>query len=111
MDITFRSKKLERQCNDFRLLQKEHGLTRARKIRQRLDELRASDNLEVISRLPAARAHELGGDRNGQISVDLDHPFRLIFVPNHAPAPSKEDGGLDWSKVTKIIIFEIVDPH
>ncbi len=111
MDIIFSSRKFERQCNEWRLLQKEHGEKRAKRIRQRLDELFAAENLDDISRFPPARAHELTGDRAGQISLDLDHPYRLIIAPNHNPHPTKEDGGLDWSQVTQIIILEIADTH
>jgi len=38
------------------------------------------------------------------LSVDLDHPHRLIFLPDHDPVPLLPDGGLDWSRVTAIMI-------
>lgn len=111
MDIIFSTKKLEKECNDSRLLQKKHGTERAKRLRRRLDELRAANNLEEMRFLPQARAHELHGDRAGQISLDLDHPYRMIIEPAHDPIPSKEDGGLDWMKVTIVLILEIVDTH
>lgn len=111
MDILFKSKKLEKQCNDFRLLVRYYGQTRARKIRQRLDDLLAASSLAEINKLPPARCHELVGDRAGQLSVDLDHPYRLILIPANDPTPRKEDGGLDWSKVTAIEIQGIEDTH
>jgi len=43
--------------------------------------------------------------------VDLDHPYRLIFVPDHNPVPKREDGGLDWSRVTAVIILGVEDTH
>jgi len=43
--------------------------------------------------------------------VDLEHPYRLLFVPAHSPVSTKEDGGLDWAGVTEIEIIEIVDTH
>jgi len=51
------------------------------------------------------------GNRHGQISVDLDHPYRLFFIPANAPFPRREGGGLDWEAVTEIEIVEIEDPH
>ncbi|MCX6346155.1 MAG: hypothetical protein NT018_13975 [Armatimonadetes bacterium] len=51
------------------------------------------------------------GDRQGQISVDLDGPYRLFFVVANDPIPLLPDGGLDWDKVTAIEIVEIGDPH
>ena len=78
---------------------------------QRLQELRDADVLEVIRLFPQADCHELKGDRKGQLAVSVQYPFRLIFeVANH-PVPAKEDGGLDWTRVTAIRILEIIDYH
>ena len=74
-------------------------------------ELRAAQTLADMSRLPPARCHELGLDRKGQLSVDLAHPYRLIFMPDHDPVPAKPDGGLDWTEVTRVLIVEVVDTH
>ena len=51
------------------------------------------------------------GDRAGQLSVDLKHPYRLYFFPANDPIPKTKDGGLDWCKITEIEIIEIIDPH
>ncbi|WP_435051706.1 type II toxin-antitoxin system RelE/ParE family toxin [Desulfolithobacter dissulfuricans] len=83
----------------------------ARKLQQRLMELKAASTLDDISRLPPARCHELTGNRKGQLSVDLEHPYRLLFVPAHNPLPTKEDGGVDWASITEIEIIGIVDTH
>ena len=111
MDIFFSTKKLEKEFNDSNLLQRRHGPRRAKLIRRRLDELRAADSLFFLRQLPAARCHELKGDRAGQLSVDLDHPYRLIFKPFDNPIPQKPDGGLDWTRITKIMIVDIEDTH
>jgi len=50
-------------------------------------------------------------DRAGQLSLDLDGPYRLIFKPAHDPVPAKPDGGLDWSGVTAVSILEVRDTH
>ena len=43
--------------------------------------------------------------------MDLAHPFRLIFVPNHDPIPLRDDGGIDRDRITAITITEVVDYH
>jgi len=43
--------------------------------------------------------------------VDLDHPYRLIFVPNYNSVPVLPDGGLDWLKITAIKILGVEDTH
>jgi len=74
-------------------------------------ELSAARNLADMAKLPAARCHELTADKKGQISVDLQHPYRFLFIPANVPLPRKPDGGLDWAAVTEIEIVEIADPH
>lgn len=110
MEIIFHSAKFAKECQNQALLQQRHGTIRARRLRQRLDDLRAAVNLEVMRTLPG-RCHELKGDRAGQVSLDLDHPYRLIFEPANDPLPLKDDGGLDWSQVTIIRVIGVEDTH
>jgi len=114
LDISFKNAKLEKDFNEGKQLEKVHGSLRAKKIRIRLAELRAAVSLYVFwpPKSPPSRCHELTqGERKGQLSVDLDHPYRLIFVPNHNPVPVKPDGGLDWKQVTAILITGVEDTH
>ena len=113
MDISFKSTKFGEEFNEGKKLKKVHGSRRAKMISIRLAELRAAVSLYDLG--PPydgpGRCHELTGNRKGQLSIDLDHPYRLIFLPNHKPIPLKSDGGLDWKKVTAIIITGIEDTH
>ncbi len=111
MNIIFKSSKFHKECNDSKLLQKRYGTLRAKLIRRRLDDLYAAPTLETIRLLPQTRCHELHGDRAGQLSVDLDHPYRLIFEPADNPIPRKDDGGLDWNRVTTVSILGVEDIH
>lgn len=110
MNITFDDRKLEKECNDLSRLTRRYGDGRAKLIRRRLDELRAAETLEDLRFLPGPRCHELTGNRAGQLSVDLDHPYRLLFVPVE-PVPTKPDGGLNWSQVTSIVVMGVEDTH
>jgi toxin HigB-1 len=109
LNISFTDKKFEQQCNEQRQLVKKQGALRAKKITQRLGLLRAAHNLADLG--PFGRCHELKGDRSGQLALDLDHPYRLIFIPDHDPMPCKADGGLDWQRVTAITILGVEDYH
>jgi len=109
MDIAFRREKLRKICSDGRLLAKEYGRERAVKIQLRLDQLRAARTLSEMATFPAARCHELQGERRGQLAVDLVHPWRLIFTP--LEWIERDLGGLDWTKVEAIVIEDIVDYH
>ena len=111
MEIYFKTRKLKKSCSSERAMRKDFGVRLAKKIAARLHELQTAEFLNEISRVPPARCHELSGDRKGQLSVDLQHPYRLIFIPANDPIPIKKDGGLDWENVDEVEIVEIVDPH
>jgi proteic killer suppression protein len=111
MKLFFRSSKFQKLCNTDKAMLTQLGEKRARKLKQRLMELQAADTLQQIARVPPPRCHELSADRQGQLSVDLDHPYRLIFIPADDPTPTREDGGLDWARVTAVELLEIADTH
>lgn len=113
MEISFTSKKLQKACNSDAELLRQYGKNCARKIRIRLDDLAAASTLQAF-RPPtglAGRCHELVGDRQGQLSLDLEHPLRLIFVPAGEGVQRKPDGGLDWNSVTAVEIIGVEDTH
>ena len=87
------------------------GARGAAKLKQRMMELSAADTLSVISHLPPARCHELTGRLAGTFSIDLEHPFRLLFIPADDPVPLSEDGGIDRARVREIEIVDIKDTH
>jgi proteic killer suppression protein len=83
----------------------------AKKVNQRMMELRAAANLQVMKTIPAANCHELKGDRQGEFAVDISGNFRLIFEPDHSPVPRKADRSIDCIKVTDIMISDTRDYH
>jgi plasmid maintenance system killer protein len=111
MRIFFKTRKLQKICSESSRSQKQLGAKCGRKLQQRLMELKAAQNLADISRLRPARCHELTGDRAGQLFVDLEHPYRLLFIVANDPYPERQGGGVDWDGVTEIEIIEIVDTH
>ena len=110
MEIAFQTARLKKECGDFKLLRKAHGEHRARLIRRRLDAITAAVVMEDLRNAPG-RLHELRGDRQGQLSLDLDGPYRLIVVPAHNPVPVRAGGGMDWTRITGVTILGIEDTH
>lgn len=110
MDVAFKNRKLEKLAANQKERVKKLGPENARRFQQRISELLAATCLEDLRHAPG-RIHELKGDRKGQLSSDLVHPLRLIFVPTNQPPPRKEDGGLNWEEITTIEILEITDTH
>ena len=89
---------------------KAYGRNCARKIGVRLDDLQAAANLGAFKTLPG-RCHELKGDKKGKLSLDLEHPLRLIFEPSSDDVNKKEDGGMDWNLVKAVQIIDVEDTH
>lgn len=108
MEINFKDKKLKDLCEQQSLAQRKLGTKMAQKLKVRLADLMAASS---VSELVAGRPHPLMGDLAGQFALDLVQPQRLVFEPNHEPIPRTEDGGIDWSQVTRINILWIGDYH
>jgi len=111
VDIAFRNKILKKAFNSEKELKKQFGSEKARLIMRRMAVLRASPVLAEVPHKKPERRHELSGKRSGQFAVDLKHPFRLIFKPDHEPLSRKDDGGLDLTQITAIKILEVEDYH
>ncbi|WP_293649788.1 type II toxin-antitoxin system RelE/ParE family toxin [Thiolapillus sp.] len=113
MDISFSSRHLEKQLNQERGMVKAFGPQRAKRLKIVLTALRAAPCLGVFAPpySPPHRCHELTGNRKGKLSLDLDGPYRLLLSPAHNPLPERQEGGLDWHKVTAIKIHGVEDTH
>ncbi len=98
MYITFKNKKLEKICTDAKTADRTYGKRMSAKIKQRMDEIRAADTVEMMIRFHIGRCHSLTQDRNGQYAVDLVHPYRLVFETN-------------GDEIQIANILEIVDYH
>ncbi len=110
--IVIRDKKLRRAIQDDRLRQRLYGKEMAQKIRVRMESLDGAESLADFWPPTSGpeRCHELIGDATGKFSIDLKHPYRLIFIPINAPAlPEGSDEKQRWSSITEIEILGIED--
>lgn len=108
MEITYATKEIRRLCEEEKHQLRQLGKERSRRLKNRLNELRAKGN---VSELQLGRPHELTEDRAGQYSVDLDGPRRLLFESTELPPPALPAGGIDWQQVKSIRILGIEDTH
>ena len=91
-------------------LVRKFGKKGASKVGQRVGQLADAETLGDFRHLPG-HCHELKGNLKGQLALNLDGPYRLLFQPDHDPLPLTKEGGLDWNLVTRVKILEIVDYH
>jgi|SRR5699024_1686415 len=110
MELSYKSNKLKKCLTKDKKLRKAFG-SRAKKVKQRINQLKAADDLWTISKMPQLYLHPHKGRNKGLWSIDVKNNWRMLFSINHNPIPVKDDGGVDLKKVFQIRIEEIVDPH
>ena len=110
MKIDFLNAKNKAFFEDLRQVAKAHGTEVSKRLKTRLDDLDAAQNMEQMRNLPG-HWEELKNKRAGQFSARLHGGMRLIVRPQKHPPPTKPDGGLDWSAIENIYIVEMVDYH
>lgn len=98
MDITYRNNKIKKVCTDAKKAEISYGSEMACKIHQRIDEIKAADTVETLIQFRLGRCHPLSQNRKGQYSMDLVHPYRLVFEKN-------------GDEIQIANILEIVDYH
>jgi plasmid maintenance system killer protein len=109
LEVFFDDPDLAEACASEKELRKKCGVVRAKKIQQRLKDLRSAATLANMRTLPG-RCHELRENLAGLLSLDLDHPYRLLFRPA-SDGEAGPGGGLEWSAVTAVAIVSVADTH
>ena len=80
MEIKYKNRNLKKICTNADIARRNYGEQMAKKIHQRIDNIIAADSVEMLVLCRLGRCHPLHGDRKGQYSMDLIHPYRLIFT-------------------------------
>lgn len=79
LEITYKTKKIEKICTDAKTAEKTYGRNMAEKIQQRIQEIYSADTVETMVKYHIGRCHPLKQNRKGQYAVDLVHPYRMVF--------------------------------
>lgn len=114
MEIYIVHKKLRKAAEDEAVCKKLFGSDMAKKIELRLAALRAADSLGDFwpPKSGPERCHELKGELAGTFSVDVKHPYRLLFKPSdETPSDDRSDEQKRWKAITSIDILTIEDTH
>lgn len=112
MNVEIPNKKLKRTIENDAARIKHFGMEMAKKIRLRMGALIAAESLCDFwpPYSGPERCHELKGDLAGFFSIDLKHPYRLLF---RSLEVSEED--LDqkqrWQSIKSIAVTSIEDTH
>lgn len=114
MELYIHDNSLRRTLADEGTIKRHYGKEMAAKLAIRLAVLRSAQSLADFwppFDLPE-RCHELKGDRFGVFSMDLRHPFRLVFRPLEDTPPRDRSNELKrWKEIKAIEIIAIEDTH
>jgi len=80
MEVTFRTRKLEREYVCSKKAVQAYGETVARRYIERINIIKSARDIEELERLPGIKCHPLKGDRRGQWAIKLTAQMRLIFT-------------------------------
>lgn len=80
MDVTFKTRKLEKQYRQSKEAFKAYGDQVGRKYIGRINMIKAAKDVDALCKVPTLRCHPLKGDRDGQWAVKLTGYYRLIFT-------------------------------
>ena len=100
MEILYKDNKLKKKLYDYKLLKKEYEEKIAKKVLQRLAEIQAADNLEILKTGPPHFRHRLEGKRKKQFAIDITRKYKIIIEPMNGELEK-------LSSVTRIKIIEI----
>ena len=80
MEVTFRTRRLEREYREYKKAVKAYGNEIARKYIDRINIIKTVVDIDELMGLPVVRCHPLKGDRAGQYAIKLTGFYRLIFT-------------------------------
>lgn len=103
IQVTFTDEKLARTCGSDHDGKRRYGQDWP-VIRRRLKQLEAAPSLDEML---LGNPHPLKGELAGSWAVTISRNDRILFEVDHDPLPLLDDGGLDRSRVTAIVITEV----
>ena len=80
MEVTFRTRKLQRQYERSAEAIRAYGQQVGRRYIARINLIKHARDIEDVGQLPGLDCHPLKGDREGQCAVTLTGFHRLIFT-------------------------------
>lgn len=114
MDVYVLDRKLRKAIGDEAYMRRKYGLPMTKKLKQRITTLQAAESLADFwpPKSEPERCHELKGNLRGTFSVDLVHPYRLLFRSRTSSGIlARQTEHSRWGSIRSIDIVEIRDTH
>ena len=114
MKVCARERKLKRAIEDEVYCRRKFGLEMTKKLMRTYSKLRACKSVADLwpPKSGPERCHELKGNLIGLYSVDLQHPYRLLFRPGTEIYLVPGTDQLErWKSIKSIELISIKDTH
>lgn len=106
MIICFAKEETRSVCRSLESLVEKYGESKARRIKQRLDELDAAHNLAHLRTLPAAKCY-LIDEKVGSLAVSTIPPAYILIQPAEISTTHHSDGNLNWQNIEAVEIIQL----
>lgn len=81
MQISYANDNVKKHFVNYELMQRKIGKDITRAVKKRINELTASENMDIYISTGLGKPHVLSGDLKGYISISLTANYRLIIKP------------------------------
>ena len=114
MKVIINNKRLKSKFSSEKSLIRNFGQEMTKIIQRRINSLIAAESLSDFwpPKSGPERCHELKGNLMGFFSMDLKHPYRLLFTSleniSKTDFPNENDR---WHQITEIELHKIEDTH
>ncbi len=112
LDIIFKNKIVKKKMEDFSVAKRELGTSMAKKLMQRMGEIKDSLSVGDLGRdVRATDPHFLKGNRKEDLSIVIKDNMRIITRPNMKEEEYIINGSINFFKITKLRINKVEDYH
>jgi proteic killer suppression protein len=80
LEIRFKTNKLQKQYENYKIAEKTYGQQVAKKYIQRVNILKSAKSFDDLYKIPQLKFHPLTGDRVGEFAISLTGFYRLIIT-------------------------------
>jgi proteic killer suppression protein len=105
MLVTFKNPRIHAIFKDDMRLVGKLGADSVKRLKRRLDDLRAAKSLVELRHAPGS--YRIVSERKGQFTCNIDASYQLAFESHKKPLLKNRHGEYDWSSVSGIAIVEI----
>lgn len=82
LQFEYKDDKVRKILCDVKLLQRKVGLEMGRKIKQRMNQLKAADNFnQYLTKIPLGKPHPLEGNLDKCFGISITANYRIVVEP------------------------------